>query len=146
MTGSRSVILLSPPGFKAPPGANVLRLKFRSSKSLACNIRVNTFMGGVVKKSVRVRGSGEVTDLDFYFGGLKGGGDYINKLEIQFYTIEKVSVALISAGLYRPTLPGLLRVFWKGFIRPDMMTNFTIASVTTPMVGALRSSPYFISL
>jgi len=137
LTGSRSVIVLTPAGFKAPPGANVLRLRFRSSKRLACNIRVNTFMGGVVKKSIRAGGAGEVTDLDFYLGGLKGGGDYINKLEIQFYTIEKVKVELISARFYRPALPGLLRVFWKGFLRPDMITNFTIASVTTPMVGGL---------
>ncbi|MFQ5441719.1 MAG: hypothetical protein ACE5EB_03235 [Thermodesulfobacteriota bacterium] len=137
LRGSRSVIVLSPPGFKAPPGANVLRLRFRSSKGLACNIRVNTFTGGVVEKSIRVRGSGEVQDFRFYLGSLKGGDDYINKVEIQFYTIEKVRVALISAGFYRPTLPGLSRVLWEEFLRPDMITNFTVASVTTPMVGGL---------
>ncbi len=142
LEGVQYVRIAPPEDFRVPAGRVAVKLRFKTPRSIICNIRIRAEDGWQSAKTVKVKvvDNGEsAIVLPIYFGNHGGGvdGTYINDFVIEFFSPEKISVRLDGLRFYEPTGAGLLSLLWGEFWAPDFITGMTVGFVSTPEAGGV---------
>ncbi len=116
-----------------------VEIRFKTLKSLYCNIIVRSAGGWQAAKSIKVKGASQVTVLRLYLGRAAATDDTvdIDNFGISFFGTEKIDVRLDGLRFYDPGALGLIPLYWEEFWRPDFISGATVGFVATPEAGGL---------